>query len=176
MDETLKNSVRLGNSLKIREIFYCTHMHFVVMTICGSFSCGFCLSIGNLFFMYKGFSTFHFGYPRKPFLEANFVFFYAFIPPAPLPRKHIGSFQRRDICWLFWAHYYLALLKSTLHVGTFWHDWFVLSLTFLLLLLTWKLQTCVSWVFGRSFNTLEHGSLRMVRVAFFFHFFPLDTK
>jgi hypothetical protein len=63
-----------------------------------------------------------------------------------------------------------------LHVGTFWHDWFVLSLTFLLLLLTWKLQTCVSWVFGRSFNTLEHGSLRMVRVAFFFHFFPLDTK
>ncbi len=92
------------------------------MTTCGSFSCGFCLSIGKFFFMYKGFSTFHFGYPWKPFLEANFVFFYAFIPPAPLPRKHIGSFQRREICWLFWAHYYLGLLKSTLHVGTFWHD------------------------------------------------------
>jgi hypothetical protein len=60
------------------------NMHFVVMTICGSFSCGFCLSKGNLFFMYKCFSTFHFGYPRKPFLKANFVFFYAFIPP-PLP-------------------------------------------------------------------------------------------
>jgi hypothetical protein len=59
-----------------------------------------------------------------------------------------------------------------LHVCTFWHDlsmsWI---LTFLLLLLTWKLQACVSWVCGHSFNTLEHGSLRMVRVAFFFHFF-----
>jgi hypothetical protein len=88
-------------------------MHFVVMTICGSFSCGFCLSKGNLFFMYKCFSTFHFGYPRKPFLKANFVFFYAFIPPPPpsLPTKHIGSFQRREICWLFWAPYYLALLE-----------------------------------------------------------------